>query len=318
MTRTEQLGLCTWVESDPVSLTQMNENFTRLDAAGGKALSRADAANVNLAGLLLHSRHAGEDISFAQRVMVADLTRREDTAQYSQLYFSSAGARLLSEGYSGEEKAIRNPGGTSIVVYNNVSPLKIWTFTPSAYGRLSKITIKMSANSYGSFTDQLFLYSGGVLVASSDEYVKSDSNAVLSFDYEFSNFLLDPNKSYDLYFNTTWASTRTISSATITAAPQIYTSGWSISRAVQLPEDAERAVVHLYAAGTAPTLERRFDGGAWSTVSAAATLSAASQTGAACKLYRYEIALSGGETMQLRVRQPAADSVAYGLSAAIL
>lgn len=318
MTRTEQLGLCTWVESDPVSLTQMNENFTRLDAAGGKAISRADAANINLAGLLLHSRHAGEDVSFAQRAMVADLTRISDAAQYSQLYFSSNGARLLDAGYAGETKAVRTASGANFVVYNSVSPLKIWTFRPSGYGALTKITIKMSANSYGSFTDQMFLYSGGVLVASSDEYVKADTEAVLSFDYIFSNFVLDPNKSYDLYFNTTWASTRTITEATITATPLVYTSGWLLSRSAQLPDGAERAIVNVYAGGTQLMLERRFDGGAWSAVTAASTSSAASQTGAACKLYRYEIVLNGATTLQLRVRLPAADSVVYGFSGAIL
>ena len=76
MTRTEQLGLYTWVESDPVSLTQMNENFTQLDTVGAQALARANAAGINAAGLLLHSRHAGQDISFAQDAMAADLTRR--------------------------------------------------------------------------------------------------------------------------------------------------------------------------------------------------------------------------------------------------
>lgn len=318
MTRTEQLGLCTWVESDPVSLTQMNENFTRLDAAGGKAISRADAANVNVAGLLLHSRHAGEDISFAQRVMIADLTRESDAAQYSQLYFSSAGARLLGEGYSGEEKAIRQASGSSIVVHSGNSPLKIWTFQPGGYGALTKITIKMTANSYGSFTDQLLLYSGGALMAISDEYVKADTEAAISYDYYFPNFVLDPNKSYDLYFDTTWVSTRTIATAKIVATPLVYTTGWLLSRPAQLPDGAERAIIHLYAGGTAPTLDARYPGGAWSAFTAAAAAAAVSQTGAACTLYRYELPLENLGPLQLRLSLPAADSVVYGFSGAIL
>ena len=57
MTRTEQLGLYTWVESDPVSLTQMNENFSQLDTVGAQALARANAAGINAAGLLLSLIH---------------------------------------------------------------------------------------------------------------------------------------------------------------------------------------------------------------------------------------------------------------------
>ena len=122
MTLTDNLGLCTWVESDPVSLTQMNENFTKLDAAGGKAFFRADAANINLAGLLLHSHHAGEDVSFAQNVFLGDLTQVADAAQYEHICFSSAGAHILSTGYSGETIDVKNTG---IDVSSSICPKKI-------------------------------------------------------------------------------------------------------------------------------------------------------------------------------------------------
>ena len=36
MTRTQKLGLCTWLPEDPVSLAEVNDNFTRLDASGGQ------------------------------------------------------------------------------------------------------------------------------------------------------------------------------------------------------------------------------------------------------------------------------------------
>ena len=36
MTRTQKLGLCTWLPEDPVCLAEVNDNFTRLDASGGR------------------------------------------------------------------------------------------------------------------------------------------------------------------------------------------------------------------------------------------------------------------------------------------
>ena len=42
MTRTERLQLCRWAPEDFVSLEQVNENFTRLDAAGGSSQDAAE------------------------------------------------------------------------------------------------------------------------------------------------------------------------------------------------------------------------------------------------------------------------------------
>ena len=36
MTRTQKLGLCTWLPEDPVCLAEVNDNFTRLDDSGGQ------------------------------------------------------------------------------------------------------------------------------------------------------------------------------------------------------------------------------------------------------------------------------------------
>ena len=38
MTRTQKLGLCTWLPEDPVCLAEVNDNFTRLDDSGGAIL----------------------------------------------------------------------------------------------------------------------------------------------------------------------------------------------------------------------------------------------------------------------------------------
>ncbi len=319
MTRTETLGLYTWVESDPVSLTQMNENFTTLDGAAGRVISRADAANVNVAGLLLHNRYADRDISFAQNVMIADLARAADAQSYEQLYFSKNGACVLSEGYSGETVSPRKPNGSAIVLSNAVSPVTLWTMQPDGYAELQKLNVVMVSNVSVKFTDQILLYSGGVLVARSNEYVKSDTTAVRIFDYTFENVILDPNRTYEVRMTTTSPTARTIANATVTATPLVYTGGWLACHAADLPTGCERAIINVYAGGTAPQLEWRVNSGTYSVAASAGQTAAKSPSGVACRLYRYEIPLNAdARTLQLRFHLLAADSIVHGVAGAIL
>ena len=321
MTRTEQLGLYTWVESDPVSLTQMNENFTQLDTVGAQALARANAAGINAAGLLLHSRHAGQDISFAQDVMAADLTRVKDAAAYSQLMFSSAGAHLLASGYSGVTENIRNSDGTNISVSSSNSPRKIWTIKPSGFGALSSVTVTMTTGAYSSFTDQILLYCGGTLVAESDEYVKTDINTSQSeFTYTFDGFVLDPNKTYDLYFKTTYSTLRHISSATITATPLVYTTGNVISNEIILQAGHTRAAFYAYTSGNAPDVMVKLGDGSFESVVEKLSKQAVSQTGVSCTARRYEYEFLPGtyESITIKLEMSGADSVVYGFFGAIL
>ena len=315
MTLTDNLGLCTWVESDPVSLTQMNENFTKLDAAGGKAFFRADAANINLAGLLLHSHHAGEDVSFAQNVFLGDLTQVADAAQYENICFSSAGAHILSTGYSGETIDVKNTG---ITVSSSTSPKKIITFHPSGYGDLTSITIGLDSSILAAFTSYLTLRCGGQQVAQSADYVKSDTSSANTFTYTFQNTLLDPNCSYDLYFHTNYANSRTLASVTITASPRIFDSGWLNSLPVELPAGCERVHLNVYAAGAPAGVAYRENGGTWRASSPYYSRTAKSQTGMTCELRSHTFAVTEEAELELRFTLPAATSVVYGFSAAIL
>lgn len=319
MTLTGNLGLCTWVESDPVSLTQMNENFTKLDAAGGRAIFRADAANINLAGLMLHSHHAGEDVSFAQNVFLGDLTQIADAAQYANIRFSSAGAHILSTGYSGGTiNPLRTESGASITVSGSTSPKKILTFQPSGYGYLTSIRIDLSGNIASTFTDYLTLRCGGQQVAQSAEYVKSDTSSVNTITYTFQSTLLDPNCSYDLYFHTNAVILRTLSSATITASPCIYTSGWLTSLPVELPAGCARVHLNVYTAGAPADVAYRENGGAWKSSAPYDSRTAKSQTGMTCALRSHTFAVTEEAELELRFTLPAATSVLYGFSAAIL
>lgn len=275
----------------------------------------SESSLINTAGLLLHSHHAGEDVSFAQNVFLGDLTQVADAAQYANIHFSSEGAHILSTGYSGETI---NLNSANITVSSSTSPKKIFTFHPSGYGDLTSIGIGLDSSIAATFTSYLTLHCGGQQVAQSAEYVKSDTSSANTFTYTFQNTLLDPNCSYDVYFHTNYASSRTLSSATITASPRIFDSGWLNSLPVELPGTCERTVVNIYASGTPFTLEYRLNGGAWDDSIVSSEKQAISQTGAVCTLSRFDIPLSGSQTLELRISLSSADSRVYGYSAAIL
>ena len=56
MTRTQKLGLCTWLPEDPVCLAEVNDNFSRLDTSGARALRQAEAqADTERQAMLAHT-----------------------------------------------------------------------------------------------------------------------------------------------------------------------------------------------------------------------------------------------------------------------
>lgn len=59
MTRTQKLGLCTWLPEDPVCLAEVNDNFSRLDTSGARALRQAEAGLIALGGVMAAQAHQG-------------------------------------------------------------------------------------------------------------------------------------------------------------------------------------------------------------------------------------------------------------------
>ena len=76
MTRTERLQLCRWAPEDFVSLEQVNENFTRLDAAGGSSQDAAATLRYNLAHEALQHLHDGCAPVRQRNLLTADFTKR--------------------------------------------------------------------------------------------------------------------------------------------------------------------------------------------------------------------------------------------------
>lgn len=275
---------------------------------------------MNNAGLLLKSKHGGGDDSFAESVFAADITGLSEIASYSNVKIDSSGAHVLSSGYSGVTENIRNSDGSNISVSSSNSPKKIWTIKPSGFGALSSVTVTMTIGVYGSLTDQILLYCGGTLVAESDEYVKSDNNEQIEFTCTFDGFVLDPNKTYDVYLKTNCTANRKLDRATITATPLIYTAGSVISNAIMLQAGHTRAAFYVYSSGTAPDVMVKLGDGSYESVAEKLSKQAVSQTGAACTARRYEYEFLPGtyESITIKIEMNAADIVVYGCFGAIL
>lgn len=275
---------------------------------------------MNNAGLLLKSKHGGGDDSFAESVFAADITGLYDISSYSNVKIDSSGAHFLSSGYSGVTENIRNSDGTNISVSSSNSPRKIWTIKPSGFGALSSVTVTMTTSVANSFTDQILLYCGGTLVAESDEYVKNDGTLQSEFTYTFDGFVLDPNKTYDLYFKTTFSTLRHISSATITATPLVYTTGNVISNEIILQAGHTRAAFYAYTSGNAPDVMVKLGDGSFESVVEKLSKQAVSQTGVSCTARRYEYEFLPGtyESITIKLEMSGADSVVYGFFGAIL
>ena len=84
MTRTERLQLCRWAPEAFVSLEQVNENFTRLDVAGGSSQDAAATLRYNLAHEALQHLHDDCAPVRQKNLLTADFTKR--TGQLGALH----------------------------------------------------------------------------------------------------------------------------------------------------------------------------------------------------------------------------------------
>ena len=94
MTRTQKLGLCTWLPEDPVSLAEMNDNFSRLDANGGRSLLLAEASMLTLGGVMAALAHQGGHAMYAERVQVDAFQDPDQIAENGGIYYRGKCAQL--------------------------------------------------------------------------------------------------------------------------------------------------------------------------------------------------------------------------------
>lgn len=301
MTKTQYLQLNRWVDSDPVDLAQMNENFSILDQKGGHTISCSDAASINASCLLLQAKREGKDVSYAQRAALFDLTCWDDIAQYEHVLVSPSGTKISQASYS---------GGTSYVKLNisqSKSPLKAYTFTPSSYATLTSIYLDFNGSSYDGRC-WCELRCGSEVVAQSETVTLSSAKNV-TFPVSAA---LDPNKTYEIYVSVSSNILAVLGNLTLTAQPLAPSSGKLTSVSAAVPTNTKRIVLHLHKAGTAPAVQLQFDGGAFGAALAAA--SSSSDT-----FCRYDAAVpEGAQSVVARVTLNAADTLVYGLCGAML
>ena len=207
MTRTQKLGLCTWLPEDPVCLAEVNDNFTRLDDSGGRALRLAEAGLVQLGGLMAAQAHQGGHAAYAN--MQVDAFR--DSAQisaYAGVFYRGNCVELLTAGLADGTVKSSTIGGdgdfNAANITRTVNVTQTWanlfTFHPDAFGTLTNLHLQTANSSSTSQASQVKL---SIWDAERDEMILETQMGTISrgsgadqpVDFPV-ELLLDPNKRY--------------------------------------------------------------------------------------------------------------------------
>ena len=115
MQKTTHLDLCTWAESDPVSLEQMNGNFTKLDTAGANTdahLTKHDSAlalvGFHTAQGALENLHAGALGDRRRNLVLADFAKTGQWAEVYRLNLNAADGAAPTA-YGADGKGVEKP-----------------------------------------------------------------------------------------------------------------------------------------------------------------------------------------------------------------
>ena len=214
MTRTQKLGLCTWLPEDPVSLAEMNDNFSRLDANGGRSLLLAEAGLLSLGGAMAALAHQGGHAVYAERVQVDAFQDAEQIAANSGVYQrGNKQLELLTTGLEGGD-VYYNANISKPNDYCHTSNLnrthtttqewvKLFDFYPDAFGQLTHL--KFQTASTAVIKLRILDSESGAVIMETDAVSGSKSNYP-----EFSvDCCLSPNHRYAMYL---WVESRTTTS----------------------------------------------------------------------------------------------------------
>lgn len=326
MTRTQKLGLCTWLPEDPVCLAEVNDNFSKLDASGGRALRLAETGMVTLGGLMAAQAHQGGHSAYASCIQADAFQDSAQISSYTGAYFRGKQLELLTEGLAAEGTI---DGGSSSLpgsgdynasnVSRHIESTQVWAklfdFEPDLYGTVTNIYMKTLSGTTTSQNAQIklgiFVRDTGVVLWESElTTIPRGGSADAGFNLAL-NFLLDPNQKYTMNI---WVESMpsvhlTFSSMKFTVTPVIFETGEAAMAPMALQEGATRAVLLLHAtAAQAPQVSLRYDTGEYSAMQAETTLPDMIPGGTGCLLYRYAFQLAEGKSkMQLKLTLPSAN-----------
>ena len=315
MTRTQKLGLCTWLPEDPVCLAEVNDNFTRLDDSGGRALRLAEAGLVQLGGLMAAQAHQGGHAAYAN--MQVDAFR--DSAQisaYAGVFYRGKCVELLTAGLAdGTVKSSTIDSGGDFNAANitrSVDVTQTWanlfTFHPDAFGTLTNLHLQTANSSSTSHASQVKL---SIWDAERDEMILETQMGTISrgsgadqpVDFPV-ELLLDPNKRYamKLWVESAKSASVSMSSLVFSVTPVIYNTGSVTMQETPIPAETTRVELLLHSADTAPEASLRFDAGEYSLLHATQIKPDALPGGASCTLRRYTADIpAGAQTAQLKL-----------------
>lgn len=300
MTKTEHFQLNTWAPEDFVDLSQINENFSALDAAlythrtdAAHTERQSRAARCNLANLLLLHAHGGADVSFAENVLLETFQNLSGVESYAQL-LCAGGPRLAGEGKNVTLTQNYNDGGNSfprktIVAANGTT--KIAALSADGWFTTQSLSVKYSA---GGPSVTFAVYQGETLLGQSAATAfatKSDKTTV-SIPLTAT---IDPNAPCELRAVSSGSGVGVyIWEMTLTASETVHTSGHFVTKPQSLSGTGAR--VYIRWSGSAPAVSFSLSGGAFSACSAVQTRAAKTHSGAACTLGIYEIDFGGEQT----------------------
>lgn len=319
MTRTQKLGLCTWLPEDPVSLAEMNDNFSRLDANGGRSLLLAEAGMRTLGGVMAALAHQGGHAVYAERVQVDAFQDAEQIAANSGVYQrGNKQLELLTTGLEGGD-VYYNANISKPNDYCHTSNLnrthtttqewvKLFDFYPDAFGQLTHL--KFQTASTAVIKLRILDSESGAVIMETDAVSGSKSNYP-----EFSvDCCLSPNHRYAMYL---WVESRTTTSVelktlTFTVTPLVYTTAAVTMSPLTLPAGAARLELLVHDAGAASSAALKFDSGEFAALTQLSAKPDRIPGGAAATLRRYTADIpTSAQTAQLKLTLNGSDCKLY-------
>lgn len=312
MTRTQKLGLCTWLPEDPVNLAEMNDNFSRLDANGGRSLLLAEAGMRTLGGVMAAVAHQGGHAMYAERVQVDAFQDADQIAENGGVYYRGKKLELLPEGLQSDE-VWGSPGTTSTNAYYNVTNLtkalkpkqqwnKLFNFYPNAFGKLTKLKLVLNTTVSQTTTIKLAIQdTEAAQDVLTTEFVTIPADQK---NFEFPvDLLLDPNRRYAMC---SWleegSTTISMSCIEFTITPLVFTNGSVTMKPMAIPAGTARLELLLHDSGAAASASLRFGAGEFVALTqhSAKADKISGGTGATLRLYSVDVP-AGAQTAQLKL-----------------
>ena len=336
MQKTTNWDLNTWAGSDPVSLDQMNENFTKIDAAGAQLAARLTKHDAGLLAAAYHTAHRALESLHAdtlgdrrRNLLLADFSKSGQWASVHHLNLLDDLKKPVPAASAPSEWSMTKIDPTGGSVYNATDGLihTIAEFTAASNGAVQSLLLVDSGSGGDGSVRTLTMLEDGVKVAEGTFTTTSSSYVVKTIPMAFT---LTAGKKYTLQLRFPTAS-KSFSMGTTTSQsgyagkvfPLLQGTGTTYSSGYFLtPEQTVRQGGTLYLwllhGGAAPVVEVRNNSGAWQTLTCLENESATGVAGGAGVRRGYRLDNVAAGSLQLRVTLGSAACVVEEISGAVL